>query len=103
MEIIGASVGGGRIEIRQIDGISLHLSAEAPTLIVRNRDNPGSVADVSYLISRRKINIATFQVSRSSRGGEAMMVIECDAPIEQGLIDSILSMPDIISAVGLNP
>lgn len=103
MEIVGASVGGGRIEIREIDGISLRFTAESPTLIVKNRDNPGSVADVSYLISRRKINIATFQVSRSSRGGEAVMVIECDAPVEQELIHNILSMPDIISVVGINP
>ena len=103
MEVVGASIGGGRIEIREFNGIKLHFSAEAPTLIVKNRDNPGSVADVSYLISRRNINIATFQVNRSSRGGEAVMVIECDTPIRQELITAIRSMPDIVDAVGINP
>ena len=103
MEVIGASIGGGRIEIREFNGIKLRFSAEAPTLIVKNRDNPGSVADVSYLISRRNINIATFQVNRSSRGGEAVMVIECDTPIRQELITAIRSMPDIVDAVGINP
>ena len=103
MEVIGASIGGGRIEIREFNGIKLRFSAEAPTLIVKNRDNPGSVADVSYLISRRNINIATFQVNRSSRGGEAVMVIECDTPIRQELITAIRSMPNIVDAVGINP
>ena len=103
MEDVGASIGGGRIEIREFNGIKLRFSAEAPTLIVKNRDNPGSVADVSYLISRRNINIATFQVNRSSRGGEAVMVIECDTPIRQELITAIRSMPDIVDAVGINP
>ena len=103
MEVVGASIGGGRIEIREYNGIKLRFSAEAPTLIVKNRDNPGSVADVSYLISRRSINIATFQVNRSSRGGEAVMVIECDTPIRQELITAIRSMPDIVDAVGINP
>ena len=103
MEVVGASIGGGRIEIREFNGIKLRFSAEAPTLIVKNRDNPGSVADVSYLISRRSINIATFQVNRSSRGGEAVMVIECDTPIRQELITAIRSMPDIVDAVGINP
>ena len=102
-EVVGASIGGGRIEIREFNGIKLRFSAEAPTLIVKNRDNPGSVADVSYLISRRNINIATFQVNRSSRGGEAVMVIECDTPIRQELITAIRSMPDIVDAVGINP
>ena len=103
MEVVGASIGGGRIEVREYNGIKLRFSAEAPTLIVKNRDNPGSVADVSYLISRRNINIATFQVNRSSRGGEAVMVIECDTPIRQELITAIRSMPDIVDAVGINP
>ena len=103
MEVVGASIGGGRIEIREFNGIKLRFSAEAPTLIVKNRDNPGSVADVSYLISRRNINIPTFQVNRSSRGGEAVMVIECDTPIRQELITAIRSMPDIVDAVGINP
>ena len=103
MEVVGASIGGGRIEIREFNGIKLRFSAEAPTLIVKNRDNPGSVADVSYLISRRNINIATCQVNRSSRGGEAVMVIECDTPIRQELITAIRSMPDIVDAVGINP
>ena len=103
MEVVGASIGGGRLDIREFNGIKLRFSAEAPTLIVKNRDNPGSVADVSYLISRRNINIATFQVNRSSRGGEAVMVIECDTPIRQELITAIRSMPDIVDAVGINP
>lgn len=103
MEVVGASIGGGRIEIREFNGIKLRFSAEAPTLIVKNRDNPGSVADVSYLISRRSINIATFQVNRSSRGGEAVMVIECDTPISPELITAIRSMPDIVDVVGINP
>ena len=103
MEVVGASIGGGRIEIRELNGIKLSFSAEAPTLIVKNRDTPGSVADVSYLISRRNINIATFQVNRSSRGGEAVMVVECDAPIREELVEAIRSMPDIVEVVGINP
>lgn len=103
IEVIGASIGGGRIEIRELMGMKLAFSAEVPTLIVRNHDNPGSVADVSYMLSRLNINIATFQVTRNARGGEAVMVIECDAPIQNDLIDRIKSMPGIINVVGINP
>ena len=103
VNVIGVSIGGGRIEIRELEGMKLCFSAEVPTLIVRNHDNPGSVADVSYMLSRLNINIATFQVTRNARGGEAAMVIECDAPIESELIARIASMPGIISVVGINP
>lgn len=103
IEVVGASIGGGRIEIREFAGMKLRFSADRPTLIVQNRDFPGSVADVSYILSRLNINIATFQVTRNSRGGTAVMVIECDAPIEPDVIERIESMPGIIRAVGLNP
>ena len=103
IEVVGASIGGGRIEIREFAGMKLRFSADGPTLIVQNRDFPGSVADVSYILSRLNINIATFQVTRNSRGGTAVMVIECDAPIEPDVIERIESMSGIIRAVGLNP
>lgn len=103
IEVVGASIGGGRIEIREFAGMKLRFPADGPTLIVQNRDFPGSVADVSYILSRLNINIATFQVTRNSRGGTAVMVIECDAPIEPDVIERIESMPGIIRAVGLNP
>lgn len=103
MEIIGASIGGGRIQVREINGMKLNFSAELPTLIVRNNDRPGSVAEVSRVLAELRINIGTFQVNRSSRGGDAIMVIECDAPIEPDTVRRIREMPGIIGAIGVNP
>lgn len=51
VEVVGASIGGGRIQIRQLNGMPLCFSAEQPTLIVNNEDQPGSVADVSRLLA----------------------------------------------------
>ena len=65
-DIEAASLGGGRIEIRRLGDMSLRFSAEQPTLIIRNEDRPGNVADVSRILSEGKINIATFQVNRNS-------------------------------------
>lgn len=47
LSMTGASVGGGRIEVRELDGIALSFSAEKPTLIIRNEDQPGSISIVS--------------------------------------------------------
>lgn len=97
------SIGGGRIQVRQLDGMELCFSAEKPTLIVRNEDQPGSVADVSRVLAELMINIATFHVNRSRRGGQAIMVIECDAPIDQQTCRHIAGIPGILSAVFINP
>lgn len=103
IEVIGASIGGGRIQVREINGMKLNFSAELPTLIIKNSDQPGSVADVSRVLAELKINIGTFQVNRSSRGGTAIMVIECDAPIEPSTVLRIREIPGILNAVCINP
>ena len=102
LEMIGASVGGGKIEIRELNGLKLRFTAEYPTLIIQNHDNPGSIAWVSSLLADAGVNIATFQVTRNSRGREAIMVIECDSPVTEELIAAIRENPDIISAGRVN-
>ena len=101
-DIEAASLGGGRIEIRRIGDMALHFSAEQPTLIIRNADKPGTVAEVSRILSEEKINIATFHVNRNSRGGTAVMVIECDTPLTDALLGHIRALPGILRAVYIN-
>ena len=101
-DIEAASLGGGRIEIRRIGDMALRFSAEQPTLIIRNEDKPGTVAEVSRILSEEKINIATFNVNRSSRGGTAVMVIECDTPLTDALLGRIRALPGILRAVYIN-
>lgn len=43
LEVIAASIGGGRIEICEIDGLTANFSGDYPTLIVHNIDQPGHV------------------------------------------------------------
>lgn len=98
-DIEAASIGGGRIEIRRLGDMTLRFSAEHPTIIIRNKDKPGTVAEVSQILSEEKINIATFHVNRNSRGGEAIMVIECDTPVNEALLGRIRALPGILRAV----
>lgn len=102
LRVVAASVGGGRIEVRRIDDMPLRFTAEQPTLIVRNEDQPGSVADVSRLLADAGVNIGTFQVNRDERGGCAVMVIECDAPLPEALVGRIRALPGILRAVCIN-
>ena len=81
LEIVGESIGGSRINIASIDGLSANFSGDHPTLIVHNLDQPGHVAEVTSMLSHKSVNIATMQLYRESRGSRAVMVIECDQEV----------------------
>ena len=81
LEIVGESIGGSRINIASIDGLSANFSGDYPTLIVHYLDQPGHVAEVTSMLSHKSVNIATMQLYRAGRGGHAVMVIECDQEV----------------------
>jgi L-serine dehydratase len=102
LEIIASSIGGGRIQIDEIDGLLVRVSGDYPTLIVHNQDQPGHVTEVTSMLAHKSINIATMQLYRSSRGGEAVMVIECDQEIPQESIRWLEHLEGICKVTYLN-
>ena len=80
VEIVGASLGGGRISILEIQGFPVNFNAQTFTLVVIADDVPGSIQQISGAISHKGINIANMFVSR--RGRTANMVIELDHTVE---------------------
>ena len=83
LEVVGESIGGSRINIASIDGATANFSGEYPTLIVHHRDQPGHVAEVTSMLSHKSVNIATMQLYRAGRGGQAVMVMECDHEVPE--------------------
>ena len=81
LEVIAASLGGGRIKVCEIDGLEANFCGDYPTLIVRNQDQPGHVAEVTSMLSHKSVNIATMQLYRDKRGGSAVLVVECDKEV----------------------
>ena len=81
LEIVGESLGGSRINIAQIDGITTNFSGDYPTLVVHNMDQPGHVAEVTSMLAHKSVNIATMQLYRANGGGNSVMVLECDQEV----------------------
>lgn len=78
LEVVGASIGGGAVELQEIDGFKVQISGELPTLVTFHRDTHGVVAAVAALMASRKINIASMTLHRKTRGGFASLVAEMD-------------------------
>lgn len=67
VEIVGVSLGGGKIEIREINGASVVLSGEEHTLITFHKDLPGIIAQVTTIMAIGHINVSNMRVFRSEK------------------------------------
>jgi len=82
-EVVGISIGGGKMEITELNGFSLNLSGNAPTLLVLHHDRYGAIATVAGILARHQINIGYMQVSRKEKGSLALMTIETDQSVSK--------------------
>ena len=98
----GASLGGGRILITNINGLVCELNATMPTVIVQQQDVKGVVSDVSTILAFNNINIGVMKVSRTSRGDKAFCVIECDDIIPENVIEELRQVNNVLSVVVVN-
>jgi len=102
IEIIAASVGGGQIEVCEIDGLSASFGGNYPTIIVNHKDIPGRVTEVTARLSESNVNIATMKLYRTVRGGDAVMIIECDHEVPVKIIKSLEELEGIIKVTYLS-
>ena len=103
LEVGASSPGGGRIRVFQVDGLHTSFSGELPTLVVHNTDQPGCVSQVTGVLARRGLNVATLQLNRGGRGGSAVMVIECDQPIPEDAARDVRALPGILRVTRYTP
>lgn len=103
VEVVAASLGGGRIEVCGLDGVAVSFSGECPTLIVHNVDQPGYITEVTSVIGKQGTNIATMQLYRKHRGGEAVMVIECDDEVLEETIEKLRGLEGIMKVSYYSP
>ena len=102
LTVQAASLGGGRIIINKLDGIDVNFTAQKPTLIVHNLDQPGHVAEVTSMLSHKNINIAAMQLYRDRRGGYAVMVLETDEAIPKESVEWLEQSEGIIKVTYIN-
>ncbi len=95
LEIVGISIGGGKIEIIELNGFELKLSGHHPAILVVHDDRFGAIAAVSNILAKHEINIGHMDVTRKEKGKMALMTIEVDQIIDEKVIQEITALPNI--------
>jgi len=92
LNVRAASIGGGSIQIQQIDLFSVDIPGTLETLVLWHLDAPGFLAGIMSILAFVEINAASLRTSRLERGEHALTVIEID-----GLFPS-----DVLAVIGRN-
>jgi D-3-phosphoglycerate dehydrogenase / 2-oxoglutarate reductase len=92
----GSSRREGRIT--EIDGFHLEATPHGHMLVTRNHDVPGVIGGIGTILGKGGVNISHFHLGRRERGGEAMAVIEVDAPLNKETLQALRSLEQVISA-----
>jgi len=95
-ELVGISIGGGKIEIVELNGFELKLSGNYPAILVVHNDRYGSIAGVTNVLMKYAVNIGHMEVSRKEVGQIALMAIEVDQDLDEKILKEIESLPHII-------
>ena len=98
LEVRGESLGGGRVRLCRINGVSVDILGEYETVFVSHRDVPGALASIIACVADDGVNIAFMKTYRSERGGMAYTVLEMDDAPADAVLQRLSQLAPVTSA-----
>ena len=98
LDMRGVSIGGGAAVIRRINGIDVDITGEHTSVVVHQHDVRGVLAHISSVLASCGINIATANLHRTEKRGDAFTVLETDDDVDGKVREYLILHPDILNA-----
>jgi D-3-phosphoglycerate dehydrogenase / 2-oxoglutarate reductase len=83
--------------IVQLDSFRVEIVPDGHMLFILNNDQPGVIGDVGQVLGKHGINIARMQCSREEKGGQALLILGLDAPLNADTLRAITTVKNILS------
>ncbi|GIP58160.1 phosphoglycerate dehydrogenase [Paenibacillus sp. FSL W8-0186] len=85
--------------IVRIDKFPVDIAPEGNLIFISHNDKPGIVGSVGTLLGKNDVNIASMQVGRKIIGGEAIMVLTVDKTVSKEVLDELMSLQELNTAL----
>jgi D-3-phosphoglycerate dehydrogenase len=85
----------GKPRLIEIRSIPIDAAFSAHMLYVRNRDEPGFIGRFGSVLGEAGVNVATFNLGRDARGGNAICLCAVDAPVPDDVLEQIAAIPQV--------
>ncbi len=95
MTVIGSSIGGGNIIIKNINGLDAGFGGEPNTLVILNQDKIGALVNIANTLSKFNLNIGSMKISRDLKKKIALTWLEADSVIPDEVISALKKYSEI--------
>jgi L-serine dehydratase len=96
MTVIGSSIGGGNIVIKEVDDLEAGFGGEPNTLVILNQDKIGALVNIANTLKSYGLNIGSMKISRNLKKKIALTWLEADSNIPENLVEALQKYPEII-------
>ncbi|NJN88494.1 MAG: phosphoglycerate dehydrogenase [Leptolyngbyaceae cyanobacterium SL_7_1] len=96
--VTGAILGDNEIRITNVDEFPINVPPSRFMLFTLHRDMPGIIGKIGTLLGSFNVNIASMHLGRKIVRGDAVMVLNIDDPLPEGILEEIGKEPGIRDA-----
>jgi D-3-phosphoglycerate dehydrogenase / 2-oxoglutarate reductase len=86
----------GAPRIVQLRNYSVDFTPEEFMLLLHYDDRPGMIGKIGTIMGAHDINIASMNLGRSKKRGEAMVILSLDSPMPENVIEEIKKSTDAL-------
>ena len=86
--VAGTLFGNAQPRLVELFGIKVEAELAGNMMYIVNEDAPGFIGRIGTLLGEKGINIGTFNLGRRETGGEAVLLLSVDSPVEASVLDA---------------
>ncbi len=98
VKTVGGTMVGTNPRLVQIDEFSIDVLPLGHMIVALHEDHPNIIGPCCIVLGNHDINIAGMQVGRIKAGGTAIMVLNVDSEVDEGILNEIRAVKGILNA-----
>jgi D-3-phosphoglycerate dehydrogenase len=99
--VAGTLFGNAAPRLVELFGVKVEADLVGDMLYVVNEDAPGFIGRLGTVLGEAGINIGTFHLGRVTTGGEAVLLLSVDEPVDPDVISKVEKLPGVKLVRGL--
>jgi D-3-phosphoglycerate dehydrogenase / 2-oxoglutarate reductase len=93
--VAGTLFGNAAPRLTELFGIKVEADLVGDMLYVVNEDAPGFIGRLGTALGKADVNIGTFHLGRRTAGGEAVLLLSLDSPVQEPVLEAVRALDGV--------